>query len=407
MRLILLCARKDLRRLLRDPIGLITWIGIPLLIGLVMVALFGRGEPKPQGLLLIADQDDTFVSSFLARAYTQGKLGEMITVSNVKLAEGRKRIGAGDGSALLIIPKGFTDALLRNEPIKLELVTNPSQAILPNMIEEVTRVLVDGAWYLHQFVGDDLRRFSEGQGAPPDALIGEFSIKIRRLIDSFRRYVDPPAIEVASEVVEQNPGSQTTVAQLMFPSMIYMSALFLAFGFSGDVWKEKMQGTLRRFAMSPGSARHFLAGKLLAVSSVYVVLAVVALLTASLLLGMPVRNTGLVVLWIAATGGGLYLMMVILATLASTPRAGSVLTNIAVMTLGMIGGTFFPFEMMPDFMSRIGKVTPNGWALLRLKEMLGGQAGAASIATAFAATAVVGISLFGLASRRLRRGFFV
>ena len=122
---------------------------------------------------------------------------------------------------------------------------------------------------------------------------------------------------------------------------------------------------------------------------------------------MPIRNAGLVLLWIPATGAGIYLMMLILSTLASTPRAASVLTNIAVMLLGMIGGTFFPFEMMPDFLSRIGKLTPNGWALLRLKEILGGQAGAASIAAAFAATAVVGTLLFVLASRRLRRGFFV
>jgi ABC-2 type transport system permease protein len=140
---------------------------------------------------------------------------------------------------------------------------------------------------------------------------------------------------------------------------------------------------------------------------VYVVLAVVALLTAGLLLGMPIRNAGWVVLWIPASGGAIYLMMLILSTLASTPRAASVLTNIAVMTLGMLGGAFFPFELMPAFLSRIGKLTPNGWALLRLKEMLGGQAGAASIAAAFAAAAVVGTLLFVLASRRLRRGFFV
>jgi ABC-2 type transport system permease protein len=134
---------------------------------------------------------------------------------------------------------------------------------------------------------------------------------------------------------------------------------------------------------------------------------VVALLTAGLLLRMPVRNSGLVLLWVPATGAALYLMMLILSTLASTPRAASVLTNIAVMLLGMIGGTFFPFEMMPGFLSRIGKLTPNGWALLRLKDMLGGQADAASIAAAFAATAVVGTLLFVLASRRLRRSFFV
>ena len=197
------------------------------------------------------------------------------------------------------------------------------------------------------------------------------------------------------------------MAHLMFPSMIYMAVIFLAFGYSGDVWKEKMQGTLRRFAMTPGSARHFLAGKLVAVSLVYVVLALVALLTGSLVLGMQIRNAGLVMLWVPATGGAIYLMMLILSTLASTPRAASVLTNFAVLLMGMIGGTFFPFEMMPDFLSRIGKWTPNGWALLRLKDILGGQAECGVDRRAFAAAAVVGTLLFVLASRRLRRGFFV
>ena len=67
MRLVFRCALKDLRRMRRDPVALGVWLGIPLLVGLTMVALFGRQEPKPQGLLLIADQDGTFVSSFLAR----------------------------------------------------------------------------------------------------------------------------------------------------------------------------------------------------------------------------------------------------------------------------------------------------------------------------------------------------
>ena len=88
MRLILRSALKDLRRMRRDPIGLATWIGIPVLVSLLLVAFFGRGEPRPQGLVLIADQDDTFVSGLLARAYTQGKLGEMLTVRQVPLEEG-------------------------------------------------------------------------------------------------------------------------------------------------------------------------------------------------------------------------------------------------------------------------------------------------------------------------------
>ena len=407
MRLILLSALKDLRRMRRDPLALAVWLGIPLLIGVVMVTLFGREQPKPQGLLLISDEDGTFISSFLARAYTQGKLGEMISVRNVPLAEGRKLIGAGDGSALLIVPKGFSSALLHNEPMKLELITNPSQAILPGIIQEVTAVLVDGAWYLQRFAGDDLRRLADIKGSPPDALIGEFSIKINRLITSLRGYLDPPAIDVASQVVEQNPGSQINMTLLMFPSMVYMALIFLAFGYAGDVWKEKMHGTLRRLAVTPGSVTHFLAGKLIAVGAVCVVLGAVAVLTGALLLRVEIHHPVLVVFWIAATGGGLYLLMVVLSTLASNRRAANTLTNLAVMALAMLGGSFFPFEIMPGFLARIGRFTPNGWALSRLQEMLGGQISPPAIALAFAGAAVATGLLFAVASRRLRRSFLI
>jgi len=407
MRLVFLCAVKDLRRMRRDPLALGVWLGIPLLIGLTMVALFGRQEPKPQGLLLIADQDGTFVSSFLARAYTQGKLGEMITVRDVKLEDGRRQIGRGDASALLIVPKGFSNAVLRNDPVKLELVTNPSQAILPNMIQEITEVLVDGAWYLHQFVGDDLRRAADFSAGPPDQFVSAFSVKINHLIDDYKRYVDPPVIEVASEVVQQNPAGSLNVSLLMFPGIIFMAVTFLAFGYSGDIWKAKLQGTLRRLVVTPGSVVHFLAGKVLALSAIFSLVGMVALLTGRLLQGIEIHNVALVVLWVAVSGSGLYLLMLVLQTSVHNQRAAAVLANIVVMTLMMLGGSFFPFELMPGFLARIGRLTPNGWALLRLKDLLAGQASAAPMLLAFAAAIAMTGLLFAFVARRLRRSFVI
>jgi ABC-2 type transport system permease protein len=404
MRLILLSALKDIRRMRRDPIGLAAWIGIPVLVSLLLVALFGRGEPKPQGLVLIADQDDTFVSGLLARVYTQGKLGEMLTVQQVPLEEGRKRIGSGDGSALLVIPKGFATAVLRNTPVNLELVTNPSQAILPGIVKEVTSVLVDGAWYLQQFIGEDLERFSARNGPPPDALIAEFSIKIRRLVESYRGYVDPPLIDVVSR---QTATAPLNIAPLMFPSMLYMTILFLSFGFGGDIWKEKRQGTLRRLAVTPGSVAQFLAGKLLALACVFVLVALIALSVGVLLLGLKIPNPVLTVLWIVVSGAGIYLLFLVLYTLASGQRAASLLVNLAVMVLAMIGGCFFPFEMMPDFLARIGRSTPNGWALLRMKEILAGPVHPGALTLAFAGAAAGATLLFVIALARVRRSFIV
>lgn len=408
MRLILLSARKDLRRIRRDPIGLATWIGIPLLVGIILVALFGRGEPpKPRGLVLIADQDNSLISSFLANAYTQGKLGEMLTVQRVPLEEGRRRIGTGDASALLVIPKGFGQAVLRNQPAQLQLVTNPAQYILPGIVREVTSSLLEGAWYLQQLIGDELNQFAGRDTAPPDALVASFSVKVSRLASGLRRYVDPPLINVATQVVEPNPGRRFSMSAAMFPSIMYMAVLFLAFGFGGDIWKEKLGGTLRRLAVTPGSVTGFLGGKVLALGVVYAFLGVAAVLAGAFLVGTDVRNPAVAVLWIAASGTGFYLLSVVLSTLATGPRAANMLGNLVLMLLGMLGGCFFPFEIMPEFLARIGRLTPNGWALLRFREILSGEASAGGLVLAFGCLAVGAAVLFSLAAWRLRRRFVV
>jgi len=194
---------------------------------------------------------------------------------------------------------------------------------------------------------------------------------------------------------------------MMFPGMVFMAVTFLAFGSSGDIWKEKLQGTLRRLVVTPVSVVQFMGGKVLALSVVFSMIGVVALLTGKLVLGIQIHNSALVVLWVAASGSGLYLLMLVLQTSVRNQRAGVVLANIVVMVLMMLGGSFFPFEIMPGFLARIGRLTPNGWALLRLSDLLAGRASAASVLLAFAAVIAVTGLLFVLVARRLRRSFVI
>jgi len=67
----------------------------------------------------------------------------------------------GEASAVLIVPKGFSDAVPRNQRCQLKVVTNPSQRILPRIVEEIASVLADGAFYLNAIAGDQLRVFAE------------------------------------------------------------------------------------------------------------------------------------------------------------------------------------------------------------------------------------------------------
>jgi ABC-type multidrug transport system permease subunit len=111
------------------------------------------------------------------------------------------------------------------------------------------------------------------------------------------------------------------------------------------------------------------------------------------------------VLWIALSGAGLWLLMALLLIHASGYRAANILAFMVVFPLAMLGGSFFPFEAMPDWLAGIGRLTPNGWAVLELRRLLAGPLDPGRLALACAGLAAAGGVMFPLILRRLRRGF--
>src|SRR5215831_13012943 len=165
MRFTLISARKDLTRLGRDPLALLTALGIPLvLVALITLVFGGRGDATPQGKLLIADEDETFVSRTIQSAFGNEPVSKMIAVESVEREDGLRRMDRGEASALLIVPKGFQNAYFRNQPVQLQLVENPAQRILRNIIEETLSIVVDAGFYLQKLAPVPLSGFA---GTPP------------------------------------------------------------------------------------------------------------------------------------------------------------------------------------------------------------------------------------------------
>ena len=398
MRFVWTSAVKDLRRFRREPITLLTWIGIPTFVALILVVIFGRGDPRPNGKLLIADEDGGLGATVLAGAFSQGTLGEMIKVEKVNREEGRRRIDKGGASALLIIPQGFTTALLESKPAKLQLVRNPAQSIVPDMIQETLSVMTDGVFYLQAVAGDQLRALPRSQ-PPADARVADIAIQFNRLGGSLRKYLAPPLIQLETTVIEQKLDRPGGFATLMLPGMIYMGIFFIAGGLAVDVWRERMSGALRRVATTPVTLGAFLAGKLLAAALLLAVVATFGLTVAHLLIGLPVASFPLAIFWIAASGSGLYLFMMLLQSLASTERVAGMLTNFVMLPLTMLGGSFFPLEIMPQGFAKIGRLTPNGWSVVQLQAILAGAVNPA----AFAGVLIFIALAWLITIRRIRR----
>ena len=69
------------------------------------------------------DRDESVLSGLVAGAYSQGQIGELITVEQVTFDEGTARINAGEASGFLMIPTGFQAAFLEDKPVTLMLKT--------------------------------------------------------------------------------------------------------------------------------------------------------------------------------------------------------------------------------------------------------------------------------------------
>jgi ABC-type multidrug transport system permease subunit len=371
MRFIWNSAVKDFRRIRREPTTLVVWLGIPTLVAVLLTVIFGRGDTPPHGKLLIADEDGGVASFMLTSSFSQGALGKMLTVEKVSTEDGRRQMDKGNASALLVVPKGFTSAVLNNRPAKLELIKNPALQIIPAIIEETVSMLADGVFYLQAVAGEQLRTIPLGQ--PAESQIAQSAVETSRLAQRLQRYLAPRLIQLNTKVIRGEFDQPGAFAVVLFPSMVYMAVFFIAGGLASDVWRERTAGALRRVLSTPSPLGGFLAGKVLAAAIVLAATGALGLTLAHWLLGLPVPNFALAILWLAASGCGLYLLIMLLQTFASSERVANLLSNFILLPLSMLGGSFFPLETMPAGMARIGRWTPNGWSLTHLKAILGGS----------------------------------
>lgn len=375
---------KDLQRFRRDAATLGVWFAMPVILVTLMWLAFGSAGPRPHGTLLLADQDRGLAGVYLREAIGRSALGRMVALEATSPEEGRARMNRGDASALLVVPVGFDDAIRFGRPAALELVTNPQQEFIPLMVRELAGTLVDSAFYLQRSVPDgDLLR-----AAP-----GWFSAN---------RYLNPPLVTV-TETAPSRAGPQVTVSQMLFPGSMFLVALMLGAGLSIEIWKERAAGSLRRLTTTGSGILPFAAGRAAAMLLVYLVAVGLLFLGERFLIGVPMQMPVTAWLWTAGCGLALHLAMVCIQLAVGRERTATTVANGVMLPLAILGGSFFPLDIMPARIAALGKLTPNGWASQQLASIVSGSLPPGAVAWCFTALAATIVGALLLMSRLLRR----
>ncbi len=373
MRTILLVAARDLRRRLRDPVGLLLWVSIPLVVALlVRLAFGGSSDAPPRARLALADMDQTLVSRFVDGGFRQGPAANLFEVQTADSLGAIELAKEGKVSGALIIPRGFASGFLRGEQVRLVLYKNPSERVLPSIIEETVNILAEAGFYIRQILGEPIDRFRRESSNPTDLEVSELSVEISTITRRAAPFLFPPPVSVHM-VEPETHGQRDDYFTLLFPGLLIMSLLFVSQALAQDLWVERRRGTLRRNLTAGQGFGSLVLGKIVAGLVILSTIFIVVVLVGLLLFRLELR--GLLASFVFGTAAGFAILaglhLVVLS--ARTEAAATVLSSFLIMPLILVGGSFFPVEWLPPGLRWLALHTPNGWMRGVLKRLFLGQ----------------------------------
>ncbi len=405
--------RRDLRRTLREPAAAILLLLFPVALGAVFALAFGGASGPPKIRLLLAIEDEGYLAQFLSSAVERPEFRERFEATVVDSAEGRVRLDQNEASALLVFPKGFSRAVLNGDSTTISTWKNPRGAVLPQVVEEGALVLADGFAVAGHVLGEpleELRRATEGTGAPDPAEIGRVAAAMTQTLSGPGRFLFPPVARL--ETADDDPGSGDDsgagqIFLLLLPGFAVMALVMIADASMRDLLRDVARGTLARALASPLRPATIVRARI--VYTVILGLLGIALLS---LFGAPFVKrkvdlaafAALSLAFSLAAGG----FAALAYGLARSERQGAIVGSMVLLVMSFLGGSWIPLSSLPPGMRALSPFTLNFWGVDAFGRVLRDGAGIAGVALHLGVLLAIFLVAAGLGSalleRRVQRG---
>lgn len=270
------------------------------------------------------------------------EIQDWITIKEISEQGATKQVNNGDLDAIIRIPEGFT-----YEVLSVVLLDERPNHIPVNILAKDPSTEVGALQdIVHNFVHSLNVQFALGS-------TGETV------------YAEPVLPQGGREVVE---GIDTySISQYFTIAISTLFALFLAQTVALKTVTEKRERVVNRILLTNSNPINFLLGKTVSTFILVCIQMVITFTAVQLLLSVFPGKTldfwvGLVVIMIAfsLTVAGLSSLFTSIVLHLSDSNTASGLFTLIIMGLGVLGGSFFPLEGLPNVFQKIGEWTPNG-----------------------------------------------
>lgn len=358
MRKILALAWLNAIQLLRNPAEVVGVVVLPLVLTMLFGSAFGEDGVSTVRVFFV-DEDDSVYSAQVGALIDAE---EPYAVEEMTRAEAEEMIASGDGPAAVIVPDGFADDLETGEA-EIHVLRHPASesALAVRSVVQGIAVRMSGSAALASIVS-----------AAPSGAGADFDEAYRRADAEW----DPqPPVSVESRtVVASEVRGDSVPAEGSAQSSIGFTVwfiLFMTFGSAGGILEEREQGTLRRLLVAPIGRATVLTGKVAGTVLAATVQALVLTTVGALAFGVPwgrdPAGVALVLGSYILAGTGLAVMVSALVRTRDQMGGASPLISTG---LAMLGGCLWPIEVVSPAMQAIARLTPTGWAVMGLTDVV-------------------------------------
>ena len=391
-------ALKDLKVLLRDPIGVFFIVGFPILMGLFFGTMMGgmnSGGSNSTMKVALVDNDKTAQSKQFIEFLTDGDKLELIPG---ELEASKESVRKGRALGLIALEKGFGErvGVFWGEPPEIQLGMDPSRSAEAAMLNGYIMQAV-GSMTSQRFAKPEQFRNSIDRTRDQAKADKSLNPINRQLLLGFLGSVDAMLENVESLQNDQEGGEDeqamgqpgfefanvkeidisrqvdprsregqrqkiTSGWDISFPQAMLWGILGCIAGFSTSIAREQTTGTMMRLQVAPIAKFKILTGKAMACFlAVLFVIAIMSIL--GFFLGMTpgsIPNLVIAALSVAFCFVGI---MMTLSVIGKTEQSVNGLGWMANMLMAMIGGCMIPVMFMPDIIRRFSILSPVKWAI--------------------------------------------
>ena len=351
---------KDLRQQVRDRTIFIFGLIAPLVIATALSLAFGSFFRSEEPVIFRfgmsnADPGGPISESFL-RAMTELEREGLVEIAFYRNREALDEAVEEDQvDAGFFIPAGFSQAAIDGSQAGITVVAHPGSAVIGGVATSIAERF-------------SLQVASASAAGATAAIMGGFSPE--QLVElGLAASLAPPAAQLAAvdaEVRQLDGPTYYSAGSAMFFVMFVVGVGVLS------LLEERKRNTLARLLSTPLSPGRVLAAKfilsfLVGVGSVWVFMIASRFLLGADWVDPPVTAL-LVVAAVAASTG----IVSLAAGLARTSEQAQNFQSVIAVTMGILGGTFFPVAGGSVLLGALSLATPHAWFMRGLGDLRGG-----------------------------------